>query len=83
MTIRLCKTCSQRSEGEVRDKVLLLCRKGCWLCPHRVRVFFFGERRDIAVLTARGIQLHIGCAPGRYKHPESFEKKYKIASTWK
>jgi DNA (cytosine-5)-methyltransferase 1 len=50
---------------------------------HRVRVFFIGERRDIAVLPASGrMRLHIGCAPGRYKHPEFFEKRYRIASTW-
>lgn len=39
---------------------------------NRERVFFVGTRRDIAVMPARGnIRLHLGCAPGRYKHPGS------------
>lgn len=49
----------------------------------RRRIFFVGMRRDIAVMPARGrLRLHLGCAPGRYRHPESFEKKYKFHSNW-
>jgi DNA (cytosine-5)-methyltransferase 1 len=50
---------------------------------HRVRVLFTGFRRDTLVFPTKGRpRLHIGCAPGRYKHPEFFEKKYKIPSHW-
>jgi DNA (cytosine-5)-methyltransferase 1 len=49
----------------------------------RVRIFFVGTRRDVMVMPARGRpRLHLGCAPGRYKHPEDFERKYGLRSYW-
>jgi DNA (cytosine-5)-methyltransferase 1 len=49
---------------------------------HRIRVFFIGLRNDMLYWNGKdNPQLHMGVA-GRYKHPEFFEKKYKIPSHW-
>ncbi len=49
---------------------------------NRIRVFFIGERCDMLYWNGSDrLQLHLG-APGRYKHPEFFEKQYKIKSHW-
>lgn len=50
---------------------------------HRVRVFFTGFRRDALVFLAKGKpRMYLGVAPGRYKHPDFFEKKFSIPSNW-
>jgi DNA (cytosine-5)-methyltransferase 1 len=49
---------------------------------NRIRVFFIGQRVDMLYWNGKdNPQLHMGCG-GRYKHPEFFEKKYKIESYW-
>lgn len=50
---------------------------------NRWRIFFIGQRNDRMVVDCETgqTQLHMGVA-GRYRHPDSFEKRYKIQSHW-